>query len=44
MKRYKFTKTINGIKFKFDLDLRPRVFIFLILELSILGWIISKIL
>ena len=44
MKRYKFTKIIKGIKFNFDLDLRPRVIIALVLELGFLVWLILEFL
>ena len=36
MKQYKFNKNINGIKFKFDLDLRPHVIALFIGEMTLL--------
>ena len=40
MKQYKFNKNINGIKFKFDLDLRPHVIGLFIGEIALLVLVI----
>lgn len=40
MKRIKFHKKIHGVNFKFDLDLRPRMWFLLICELLVLGYLI----
>lgn len=41
MKRYIFNKNINGIKFKFDLDLRPHVLILTAIELGLVAIMIK---
>lgn len=40
MKQYKFNKNINGIKFKFDLDLSPHVIGLFIGEIALLVLVI----
>ena len=43
MKEIKLNKRIKGIKFKIDLDLRPRVFILATIEIAILLVVIKLI-
>jgi hypothetical protein len=44
VKNYKFNKKINGINFRFDLDLRPHTVAITIVEIvAVIGLIIESI-